>query len=70
MGYAAIAWFERGERVTADRLKEMRRKLSVRLTESLKGHVAGSVRAEKVLEAEVEAALEAPLEEAEYAPSR
>jgi hypothetical protein len=55
--------------VTADRLKEMRRKLSARLTESLKG--LGRKRPNrKVLQAEMEAALEAPLEEAGDAPSR
>jgi small GTP-binding protein len=62
MGYAAIAWFEKGERVTSDRLKQMNRRLAGRLTDALKG--LGRKRpSAKVLEAEVAAALEAPLDE-------
>jgi len=37
MGYAAALWFERGERVTAQTLREISRRLTVRVVDSLRG---------------------------------
>jgi small GTP-binding protein len=60
MGYAATAWFERGERMTTDRLRAMNQALSARVAESLKALGRKRPRRES-LEARVAEALEAPL---------
>jgi small GTP-binding protein len=56
MGYAATAWFERGERITRERVRELARGIARSLVERLKGF--GRRRpARGSLEADVEAAL-------------
>ena len=58
MGYAATVWFERGERLTRERVRDLARGLSGQLLERLRGLGRRRPGRQKVEEA-VEAALEA-----------